>query len=465
MTLRRRLTFWYGALLALVLGVAFSLVYFAHANSHDADVSTALEDMAQKAITDVGAQLGSGVPTSEVSLSELHRLIDEPHAVWVVADGLAPIAAAGRFDEPAFHYLGLASIPIGYHEYWTEPGRVRTFATPIGDSPLRIVTAATLNKIDAESGELRLTLTVLGLGAVAVGVAVFSTLAGRALSPVAELTETAALIARSRDFSRRVHRAGDEEDELVRLAATFDSMLGSLDDAYRAQQRFVGDVSHELRAPLTVIRGNADLLAAETDVSAERQQAVEQIRREADRLSRLVSDLLALARADTTESFVGRPVQLDEVVVEAFMEMRQLSGQRLGIGELDAVTVRGERDRLMQLILALLDNAVRYTPGDRRVSISVLADGGDAVIQVDDDGIGIPAADLPHVFERFYRGDSARRADRSGSGLGLAIARWIVERHCGMITLEPRSPRGTRVTVRLTRDLSVSTQDYAVAAS
>ena len=449
MTLRRRLTLWYGALLGFVLIVAFALVYLDHARSHDADVNVALDDMAQKATAEIASQLGSGVPMSEVTLAEIHRVIDEPHAVWVVTDGLAPITAAGRFDEPAFHYLNLTTMPVGYHEYWTEPGRVRTLVTPIAGWPLRIVAAATLNVFDAENAQLRFTMTILGVAAVAVGMAVFSSLAGRALRPVAELTNTAAEIARSRDFSRRVHRAGDEEDELVRLAATFDSMLGSLDGAYRAQQRFVGDVSHELRTPLTVIKGNADLLAADPEVVPERREALAQIRREADRLSRLVSDLLALARSETAETFVGRSVQLDEVVVEAFMEMRQIAGPRLSIGELGAVTVQGERDRLLQLVLALLDNALRYTPAQGRVTVSLLSDGDEAVLQVDDEGIGIPAADLPRVFERFYRGDRARREDRSGSGLGLAIAKWIVERHGGTITIEPRSPRGTRARVTI----------------
>lgn len=465
MTLRRRLTLWYGALLGLVLMLAFTLVYLDHTGSHDADVNVALDDMAQKSSAEVISQLGSGVPMSEVTLAEIHRVIDEPHAVWVVTDGLAPITAAGRFDEPAFHYLALATLPAGYHEYWTEPGRVRTLVTPIPDSPLRIVAAATLNTFDNENAQLRLTMSILGMAAVVVGMAVFSSLAGRALRPVAQLTQTAAEIARSRDFSRRVHRAGDDEDELVRLAATFDSMLGSLDDAYRAQQRFVGDVSHELRTPLTVIRGNADLLGADEEASPERREAIAQIRREADRLSRLVSDLLALARSETAETFVGRPVQLDEIVVEAFMEMRQLAGPRLAIGELDAVPVQGERDRLTQLVLALLDNALRYTPGQGRVTISLISESDEAVIHVDDDGIGIPAADLTRVFDRFYRGDGARRMDRAGSGLGLPIAKWIVERHGGTIAFEPRSPRGTRVTVRIAADAGPARRETAPATT
>jgi len=152
-------------------------------------------------------------------------------------------------------------------------------------------------------------------------------------------------------------------------------------------------------------------------------------------------------------------------VVEAFMEMRQLAGPRLAIGELDAVPVRGERDRLTQLVLALLDNALRYTPADGRVTISLISDRDEAVIQVDDDGIGIPSADLPRVFDRFYRGDAARRMDRSGSGLGLPIAKWIVERHGGTIALESRSPRGTRVTVRLSADPNPARRETAPAAT
>lgn len=124
------------------------------------------------------------------------------------------------------------------------------------------------------------------------------------------------------------------------------------------------------------------------------------------------------------------------------------SSRRLRVSAIDAVAVNGERDRLKQLVLVLLDNALRYTP-EGTVDASIADDGKDAVLRIEDDGIGIAVSELPHVFERFYRGDAARRIDASGSGLGLPIARWIVERHGGEIRIESRPSHGTLVTVRM----------------
>jgi signal transduction histidine kinase len=240
-------------------------------------------------------------------------------------------------------------------------------------------------------------------------------------------------------------------------------MLASLQDAHRQQQRFVGDVSHELRTPLTTIRGNAELLAAEDTDPAGQRVAIAQIRRETERLSRLVDELLVLARAEALEAFEPRPVQLDEVLMETFADLQGTAGRRLRVSAIDAVTVGGEPDRLKQLVLVLLDNALRYAP-DGTVDVSIADDGRDAVLRVEDDGIGIAVSDLPHVFERFYRGDAARRIDASGSGLGLPIARWIVERHGGEIRIESRPMRGTRVTVRIPLAFSGAVKDQSVLA-
>jgi two-component system, OmpR family, sensor kinase len=267
---------------------------------------------------------------------------------------------------------------------------------------------------------------------------------------VARLTEAASEIATSRDFRKRVRIAGDPEDELVNLASTFDDMLSSLDDAYRQQQRFLGDVSHELRTPLTTIRGHAELLA-NGDLSPDAQHdAVARIARESARLARLVDELLVLARAEAAETFAPRPVAFDEIVMETFDELRALSDGRLRVRWIEPAIVSGEPDRLKQLVLALVDNALRYTPPPGHVDVSLSDDGRDAVLRVEDEGIGIDPADRPKVFERFYRGAKAKGVDRSGSGLGLAIVRWIVERHGGSIVLDtPDSGKGTLACVRL----------------
>ncbi len=447
MTLRSRLTVFYGALLGVVLAVALTIAYVVHTESHDADVDAAITDTTDRAIADVVIELSGGTSPGDVRLVELHRMIEEPQAAWIF-DGPRLLDSVGRTDDPALADLRVGQLGLGWLTSWTSSGRARVFVAAVAGTDVRVVTAVSLAAVDESNAELRTALFVLALVAVGVGAAGGSAIAGHALHPIARMTETAAEISRSRDFSRRVRVEGDDEDELVQLGLTFDEMLASLQDAHQQQQRFVGDVSHELRTPLTTIRGNAELLAAGETDPAEQQVAIAQIRRETERLSRLVDELLVLARADAVEAFVPRPVQLDEVLMETFADLQGIAGPRLRVSAIDAVTVNGERDRLKQLALVLLDNALRYTP-DGTVDVSIADDGSDAVLRVADEGIGIAVSELPHVFERFYRGDAARRINASGSGLGLPIAHWIVERHGGQIRIQSHPSQGTVVTVRV----------------
>ncbi len=458
MTLRRRLTLFYGVLLGVVLAVALSLAYVLHAESHDADVDTAITDMTDRAIADVVLELTGGRSSAEVRLVELHRMIEEPHAVWIF-DGSRLLDSAGSTDDPALADLRAGELGPGWLTTWTPSGRARVLVAAVAGTTVKVVTAVNLASVDASNAELRTALFLLALVALGIGAAGASAIAGSALRPIARMTKTAAEIARSRDFSRRVRVDGGDEDELVQLGLTFDEMLANLQDAHRQQQRFVGDVSHELRTPLTTIRGNAELLAADDTDPAGQRVAIAQIRRETERLSRLVDELLVLARADALEAFEPRPVQLDEVLMETFADLQGIAGRRLRVSAIEAVTVGGEPDRLKQLVLVLLDNALRYAP-DGTVDVSIADDGRDAVLRVEDDGIGIAVSDLPHVFERFYRGDAARRIDASGSGLGLPIARWIVERHGGEIRIESRPRHGTRVTVRVPLAPSAAVNDH-----
>ncbi len=284
-------------------------------------------------------------------------------------------------------------------------------------------------------------------------------LARRALSPVSVLTVTAAGIAQSRTFSRRVPvpREGGG-DELGRLAATFNEMLASLDDAYQAQARFLSAASHELRAPLTVIQANLELLHDRGDrlTPPDRDRAVREAYVETMRLSRLVADLLSLARADAGVPLRRRePVELDRVLLNVIGEARHFArGQRFEITEVAPMTIMGDPDRLKQLVLNLVDNAIKYTQPNGRVSVALRRTGEFAEVVIRDTGIGIAADELPHVFERFYRADTARSRDPGGTGLGLPIARWIVEQHGGTMELGTTPGHGTIALVRLPRRMA-----------
>ncbi len=451
MTLRRRLALWYGVLITVVLGTAFSFVYLVHTRAHDDDLDAALNDFARSTVADVRLSLMLGSSVNDLRVSALHPAAEEPHAIWLFVDGReAPLVTAGLASDPAFADADVTTLQSGFRTSWTEPGRVRALAVPIAGAG-RVVVAANLRGMDNDNAQLRGNLAALGIAAIGIGIGGAWAVAGRALRPVAELTATAEEVARSRDPSRRVQARADSEDELSRLGRTFNAMLASLEQAYLAEQRFVSDVSHELRTPLTTIRGNAELLAsASAGTPPEQREAVAQIVREAGRLSRLVHDLLAVARADAgPQPLAARPLQLDEVVMEAFGELRGQPGAPIRVGAIEQATIAGERDRIKEVLVALLDNARRYTPADGAIDISLRTEDGAAIVSVEDTGIGIAPEDAARAFERFWRSEQARRRDPTGSGLGLAIARWIVERHGGTIALEPRSPHGARVTVRL----------------
>jgi two-component system OmpR family sensor kinase len=320
----------------------------------------------------------------------------------------------------------------------------------VGTPSAYIEAVTPLGRLDTEMQTIRIFLPVLALAGLTLALFGSWTIAGKALRPVNTMIRTARTITLLHDLSSRIE-ATPHRDELGRLASTFNEMLASIEAAYRAQQRFVSDASHELRAPLTAIQGNLELLHRHRSMpEAEREEALAEVMREANRLSRLVADLLALARADAGVPLKHRLLDLDEVVLDAFREARQLSqGQTLTLDPFEPMQVIGDEDRLKQLVLILLDNALKYTPANGSITLGLQRLETASKITVRDTGVGIPPGDLPHVFERFYRADPARGRDPGGTGLGLPIARWIVEQHGGKITLESQPGQGTLATVYL----------------
>lgn len=291
--------------------------------------------------------------------------------------------------------------------------RVYVLTLHSAGAPSGYIEAVTpLGRLDAEMQTVRVFLPLLALTGLALALFGGWAIAGCVLRPVATMTRTARTITLSRDHSSRIE-APSRQDELGRLASTFNEMLASLEAAYRAQQRFVSDASHELRAPLTAIQGNLELLRRHRAMpEAERDEALTEVERESTRLSRLVADLLVLARADAGVSLKRCPVDLDAVVLEAYREARHLSqGQALTLDPFEPARVEGDEDRLKQLLLILLDNAFKYTPATGRVTLGLHRREADVEIVVRDTGVGIAPEDLPLVFERFYRADPARSRD------------------------------------------------------
>ncbi len=296
-------------------------------------------------------------------------------------------------------------------------------------------------------------------------------IAESSLRPITTITRTASAIARDTSaagLGTRVKYRG-AKDEVGELVTTFNEMLASLEQVANAQRRFVSDASHELRAPLTTIRGNLELLRQTPDLTeADRAEIVDDAYVEAERMSTLVSDLLLLARVDAAsasrgaraalldEQLSGRrePVEMDQFVMELYRSgqshLRALHKQiKLSVTNIAPVTVMADPGQIRQLGMILLDNAIKYTPTDGQIRLAVSQFGPFAALTVSDTGIGMSEDDLPHIFERFYRADRARERDEHGSGLGLAIARWITETHHGEIKVESTPGKGSVFTVLL----------------
>jgi signal transduction histidine kinase len=288
-------------------------------------------------------------------------------------------------------------------------------------------------------------------GLVVIGLALVGglVLARRALEPVADVTETARAISLSGDFAARVE-GGQRGDEVGELAIAFNEMLEALERNHQALQRFLGNASHQLRTPLTTIRANLDLAQRPGLPADERQAILADARDEAERMGRLINDLLSLARAESGARLELAAVELDVVLVESVRRERQgASHVRMSVDSVEPAVVEGDRDRLRELFGILLDNAARYTPAGGRVAAALEVRDGRAIVRVIDTGIGLDETDRERLFERLYRGSRAREMRPSGTGLGLAIARWIVDSHAGTIELADREGGGTVATVEL----------------
>jgi signal transduction histidine kinase len=267
------------------------------------------------------------------------------------------------------------------------------------------------------------------------------------LKPLDDITAVALKITRTDDLSRRLPDSG-RRDEIGRLTMVLNQTLERLERLFHARQRFLADVSHELRTPLTTIRGNVDLMRRMGEADPETMDVIQD---ELKRMTRLVDDLLLLARADTGGLPIQqKPVELDNVFLDVYRQVSSIDqGVRVELKEVDQVCVLGDQDRLKQLILNLVDNAMKYTPSGGKVSLSLAKSNGDARIVVADTGIGIPAEDLPRIFDRFYRVDKARSRNMGGSGLGLSIAYWIARAHGGDIQVSSVVGEGTEFRITL----------------
>jgi two-component system sensor histidine kinase MprB len=305
-----------------------------------------------------------------------------------------------------------------------------------------VVIARPLTEVDGALSSLRLGLGLACLVGIALAVLLARLATRTAVRPVTELTETAEHVARTRDLSRRIEAEGD--DELARLAASFNTMLEALGASRRAQRQLVADASHELRTPLTSLRTNLEVLGrADALPPPDRERLRVSVLAQIEELTELVADLIDLARDEEPVAVEPEDVRFDELVTRAVERARCHAPGVEFDARLEPVIVIGAPARLDRAVANLLDNAAKWSPPGGTVEVRLT--GGELTVR--DRGPGIAAEDLAHVFDRFYRSASAR--GRPGSGLGLAIVRQVAEAHGGSVAAEPAPGGGALLRLAL----------------
>jgi heavy metal sensor kinase len=308
--------------------------------------------------------------------------------------------------------------------------------------------ARQLGPVDRLVGQLRNTLLAGAVGAAALAGALAYALAYQALKPFSKIVADTRRIGAD-DLDRRLPTSYGV-GEVSRLAHSFNALLDRLQRAFELQRRFVADASHELRTPLTTIRGNVEVLLLDPDLPPAVRESLRHVSGETARLSRLVTNLLLLARADAGRGEPARRVvDLHALALETVQQARAAAGEvAVRLGREDQATVLGDADQLRQVLLNLLDNAIKYTPAGGEVSVSVYPEGPWAKLEVRDTGVGIAPEDLDRIFDRFYRAER-RPHGASGSGLGLSIVSWVVGAHSGRIDVHSAVGQGSVFTVSL----------------
>ena len=456
MTLRVRLALWNAAVIAGAICLLGALTYVVEARSLSQELDESIRSQARNLQTVYQAR-ATLPPRARERVVPQPSVFSAPafHVQVLDPEGgvLERSAGLGSRQLPASPAsLKMAEEDEGFFETLLLDGQhVRLFTMPLiaEEEFVGYVQVARSEETMEDALEF-LRNTLLGAGAALsiVSMLVAWFLAGVPLRPVGRVTQAARRVGLSGQLDARLESV-HTRDEIGRLVETFNHMMDRLENAFVAQRRFVADASHELRTPLTTIRGNLELLKRNHAVhEPEMNEALQDVIDEAERMSRLVQGLLALARADAGQKLARAPVRLDELVRVVHREAQRVSdGVAVRLDAVEAAEVIGDSDALKQLLLILVENGVKYTPSGGNVTLDLHYEGEDAVLAVRDTGVGITSEELPHVFERFYRSPTARSS--GGTGLGLAIARWIAEEHGADIRVASRLGAGTTFTVRL----------------
>jgi signal transduction histidine kinase len=458
MTIRTRLTLWYTGMLTLII-LIFSVAVI---SMNQISIMAILDQTLKEVATSVGTTMRL-VPVAEFGEAQpqvlpAHNDVFNKPSVWVQVwqthDEGVPIeprlvrASEGMRPEDGMLANDARSTTEAFVEETTFNGTLTRVASEpfyINGALYGVVQVGTSTAGIASAGQaLMLSVGIAAVACILVSVGLGTWIASRLLKPIAAMTATADSIVNADDLKKRLP-VEEPMDEIGRLASVFNQTLSRLENLFQVQQRFVGDVSHELRTPLTSILGNLEIMQR----YGYDEESLNAVYREAERMSRMVNDLLLLARADNGELKIDlAPIDLDPILVEVYEQSLILAKKRslkIRMGDIDEVRINGNADRMKQLLLNLVNNAIKFTPDGGTITLSLVKMGTRAVVEIEDTGIGISPEDQKRIFDRFFQADNSRvhRSESDGAGLGLSIARWIAEAHKGSIEVESEIGRGT----------------------
>lgn len=463
-SIRFQLVVWYTALLGAVFALFAVMVYAA--------LHHFLEDSLRRSLNRYATQVATSIiaEKDEIDRNWCQEELSSHYAPETTARflrlSLAPnnvLYTSGRPHDGSFEPSQIPQVPVSGRETFrhvtsTDGRRVLIKEMPVNKrgKQFLIEAGAPTQQIEAVANQMLLWLGVsmpVLFASAAVGA---YTLVGRALQPVDKITRSAERITlQNLDERLPVSKTGDE---LESLSVALNGMITRLNDAYDYTRRFLADASHELRTPLTILRGELEHVLNTQPLSMEVKATLASNLEEVERLAKIVEGLFALSRLDAgeaqAESVAFDLTALTRTTTEQMYLLAEDKGVALECEGKEEVSVMGDRARLKQVIVNLVDNAIKYTPSRGRVQVRTFISGGNAILEVSDNGIGIPRTALPHVFERFYRVDKGRSRDLGGAGLGLSIVKSICAAH--RATVEVHSIEGSGTTFRITLPLGPS---------
>ncbi len=461
MSLRRRVSFVAAAAVAIAIFLAAGVCYWVVRDQLLGQVDGALHDQAELVLASGNFGLGSpfpGLPANAGGRAPYSQVVGINGSVLENDGGLnLPITQTIRGVAASPSASVLQSTYVGNSHL-----RLYTFHDVAADGavPVAVELARPLGPSDHILSKLRLVLLFLCAGGIALAFMLGRLAARRVLAPLAEVTQAAEIIGKTDDLSRRIGVHAD--DEVGQLATRFNAMLerlegsrAELDESVRAQRQLVADASHELRTPVTSLRTNIEVLLVGADLDdEERKRLLTDVVEQSEELSSLVGDLIDLARGDLPAD-AAEDTRLDRIVSESVSRSRRNSPNITFNARLEPVIVDGIPERLGRAVNNLLDNAARHSPPGGTVEVQVDHRG----VAVRDHGEGIPEQDLPHVFDRFFRGANTR--GKQGSGLGLAIVRQVAEQHGGSVSAANAPDGGAIFTLSLPTTTAAPGHEHA----